>query len=115
MKINKPYTNKQYADLAVYCNSNGCHIENRGDWLEAVEDPPPPAPTREDIEAQRKAAYTAEVDPITAHISRLRDEEQTEEMAAEIESLKAERASKVSEIRARLPYPNPTETASVLK
>ena len=67
-----------------------------------------PAPTKEQQEAARKVAYTAEVDPITSHISRLRDEEQTEEIVAEIEELKAERDAKVVEIKERYPYPTDT-------
>lgn len=39
MKLNKPYTNAQYADLAVYCNDNGLIIEDKGDYLEAVNPP----------------------------------------------------------------------------
>ena len=39
MKLNKPYTNTQYADLAVYCNKNGKVIEDKGDYLEAVNPP----------------------------------------------------------------------------
>lgn len=53
----------------------------------------------------RALAYTAEVDPITSHIQRLRDEEQTPEIVAEIEELKAERDAKVEEVRQRYPYP----------
>ena len=49
MKLNKPYTNKQYADLAVYCNKNGKVIENKGDYLEAVN---PPEPSDEEKKAQ---------------------------------------------------------------
>lgn len=48
MKINKPYSNKQYADLAVYCNQNGLIIEDKGDYLESVN---PPAPTTEEKQA----------------------------------------------------------------
>lgn len=53
----------------------------------------------------RASVYALEVDPITAHIQRLRDEEQTEEVIAEIEQLKLERSLKVEEIKARYPYP----------
>ena len=49
MKLNKPYTNAQYADLAVYCNENGMIIEDKGDYLEAVN---PPEPSDEDKKAQ---------------------------------------------------------------
>ena len=46
MKLNKPYTNIQYADLAVYCNKNDMLIEDKGDYLEAVN---PPEPTLEEV------------------------------------------------------------------
>ena len=49
MKINKPYTNKEYADLAVYCNENGKVIEDKGDYLEAVN---PPEPSDEEKKTQ---------------------------------------------------------------
>ena len=39
MKLKKPYSNKEYADLAVYCNENGMMIEDKGDFLEAVNRP----------------------------------------------------------------------------
>lgn len=63
-----------------------------------------PLPTNDEQAEKRKQAYIAEVDPITAHINRLKDEEQTEEIVAEIESLKAERSAKVREIKERFPY-----------
>ena len=50
MKLNKPYTNTQYADLAVYCNKNGMLIEDKGDYLEAVN---PPEPTLEEAQANK--------------------------------------------------------------
>lgn len=57
------------------------------------------------VEETRASLYAKEVDTITAHIQRLKDEEQTEEIKAEIETLIAERAAKVAEIKERLPYP----------
>ena len=39
MRLNKPYTDKDYADLVVYCNANNCHIEDKGDYLESVSNP----------------------------------------------------------------------------
>ena len=50
MKLNKPYTNTQYADLAVYCNKNGMLIEDKGDYLEAVN---PPEPTLEEAKTNK--------------------------------------------------------------
>ena len=52
MKLNKPYTNTQYADLAVYCNKNGLIIEDKGDYLEAVN---PPEPSDEEKKVQVRA------------------------------------------------------------
>ena len=49
MKLNKPYTNKEYADIAVYCNKNGLIIEDKGDYLEAVN---PPEPSDEEKKAR---------------------------------------------------------------
>lgn len=46
MKLYKnEMTNTKYADLAVYCNKNGLVIEDKGDYLEAVN---PPEPTDEE-------------------------------------------------------------------
>lgn len=64
-----------------------------------------PAPTDEEIRQLRAQAYLTEIDPITAHISRLRDEEQTPEIESEIQALIEERALKVEEIKERYPYP----------
>lgn len=49
MKLNKPYTNRQYAGLAVYCNKNGKVIEDKGDYLEAVA---PSGPSDEEKKVQ---------------------------------------------------------------
>ena len=49
MRLEKPYTNTQYADFAVYCNKNGLIIEDKGDYLEAVN---PPEPTVEELQAE---------------------------------------------------------------
>ena len=52
MRLEKPYTNKQYADIAVYCNKNGLIIEDKGDYLEAVN---LPEPTVEELQAEVRA------------------------------------------------------------
>lgn len=76
-----------------------------GSWYVKGFAPEQPAPTKEEQSKLREEAYKNEVDGITAHISRLRDEEQTEEIVAEISELIAERRAKVEEIKARYPYP----------
>ena len=71
-----------------------------------LEDVPEPEPlTKEQVELARRQAYVIEVDPLTAHITRLRDEELTTEVAAEIAKLVEERKAKVAEIKANNPYP----------
>lgn len=76
-----------------------------GNWYLAGYAPEEPAPTEEEQRQKREAAYTQEVDPITCHISRLADEEQTPEIEKEIAELKQERSDKVEDIKRRYPYP----------
>lgn len=69
------------------------------------EQPTPPQPTHDKQEEKRAQAYRDEVDPITSHISRLKDiDPQTQEIIAEIEALQTERDGKVAEIKERFPY-----------
>lgn len=68
-----------------------------------------PAPTLEEQKEKRAQAYLIEVDPITAHIQRERDEEQPDE--EKITELLKERADKVQEIKERYPYPEENEEA----
>ena len=75
-----------------------------GSWYLAGYAPAKPAPTKEEQQKAREEAYKAKVDPITCHINRLKDEEQTPEVVAEIASLVEERKAKVAEIKARYPY-----------
>ena len=75
-----------------------------GDWY-VKGYAPEQVVTKEEQRENRANAYKEEVDPITSHIQRLRDEEQTEEVIAEIESLVDERTAKVEEIKQRYPYP----------
>lgn len=68
-----------------------------------------PAPTREEVAETRKQLYTKLVDPLTSQISRLKDEPQTEELVAEIETLKVERSELVTKIKEENPYPNDSQ------
>ena len=91
---------------ANWCNQNNAYIEEIGERRYEIKAVPPmPAPTHDEQSEKRALAYQNEVDPITAHIQRLRDKEQTEEVVAEIAELIAERDAKVEEIKARFPYP----------
>lgn len=89
-----------------------------GEWYLAGHCPVKPAPTKEEVSETRRQLYIAQVDPITAHINRLKDEEQTDEVIAQIEALKAERAEVVAKIKEENPYPveeeaNATETTGI--
>lgn len=99
---------QEHKDFANWTNSHGNKFGDtaNGDGTYTVYAiPPAPAPTKEEQSEKRSIAYREEVDPITSHISRLRDKEQTEEVVAEIEQLVAERDEKVAEIKERYPYP----------
>ena len=60
-----------------------------------------PAPSHDEQSEKRAEAYRTEVDPITSHIERLRDEEPDSPKIAE---LLAERAEKVAQIKEQYPY-----------
>lgn len=60
---------------------------------------------QEEVRQTRASLYEQKKDPITCQIQALRDEEQTDEVVAEIENLKAERAAVVAEIKEQNPYP----------
>ena len=76
-----------------------------GSWYVKGYAPAKPEPTKEEQQKAREEAYKAKVDPITCHINRLKDEEQTADVIAEIASLVEERKAKVEEIKQRFPYP----------
>lgn len=102
MKVYKPYTNKQHADLSVYCNQNDCHIEDKGEYLESVQNEHP-APTYDEVKETRARLYQQQVDPITSHIQRLRDDENPDE--EKIGELIRERSELVAKIQEENPYP----------
>ena len=102
--IGEKLTKENYTQGAIWCNDNNAMIEViDGEYVIAAI-PEPLPPTKEEQQKARQEAYKAEVDPITCHIQRLGDEEQTAEVIAEIASLVEERKAKVAEIKARYPY-----------
>lgn len=76
-----------------------------GKWYVEGQEPEKPAPTYEEVRQVRENLYREQKDPITCQIQSLRDEEQTEEVVAEIEALKIKRAEIVAEIKENNPYP----------
>lgn len=106
MKIGDIFTIETYTEHAIWANENNAMIEDMGGGkYQLVAIPEPLPPTKEEVSETRRQLYIASVDPITAHINRLRDEEQTEEIIAQIEVLKAERAEVVAKIKEANPYP----------
>ena len=75
MKLNKPYTNKEYADLAVYCNKNGKVIEDKGDYLDAVNPPEPSVEEKEARVRQVRNQYLKQTDEFMITDYPITDEE----------------------------------------
>lgn len=95
---------EEYSQVAEWCNESGQYtIEDDGEFYKVVRIPEPLPPTQEEQREKRALAYQQEIDPITGHIQRLRDEETPPE--EEIAELINERALKVEEIKQRYPYP----------
>ena len=103
--IGDKLTKENYTQGAIWCNENGATIEVIDGEYVIVDIPEPLPPTKEEQQKAREEAYRVEVDPITCHIQRLGDEEQTPEVIAEIASLVEERKAKVEEIKQLFPYP----------
>lgn len=103
--IGDKLTKENYAQGAIWCNENNAMIDVIDGEYVIVAIPEPLPPTKKEQQKARENAYKADVDPITCHIQRLGDEEQTPEVIAEIASLVEERKDKVEEIKQRYPYP----------
>nr|DAH10944.1 MAG TPA: hypothetical protein [Caudoviricetes sp.] len=80
-----------------------------GNWYVLGFAPEKPLPTYEEVRQTREALYRDQKDPITCQIQSLRDEEETEEILAEIEALKVKRAEIVAKIKEENPYPEENE------
>ena len=88
MIVKKPYTNKEYADLAVYCNENGLIIEDKGDFLEAVN---PPEKKTDEKAAEARAERDRRIDAIMWRIERYQTQKvagiETTETSETVEAL----------------------------
>lgn len=99
-------------DVAYYLEIGMEYMETElaynGKWYLKGYIPQEPAPapkTKEEIQRIRESLYRAEVDPITAHIQRLKDQDQTPTVIMEIKKLINERDLKYTNIRLENPYP----------
>lgn len=101
----KPYTDEQYAEFVNLPENLGRLIKEDPEkvWF---EDQPEPSieEKNETIQATREMLYRSNVDPITAQISRLRDEVQSPEIEQEIQNLILQRSELVAKIREENPY-----------
>ena len=103
--IGDKLTKENYTQGAIWCNENNAMIEVIDGEYVIVAIPEPLPPTKEEQQQAREDAYRNEVDPITCHIQRLRDNDVvTPELEAEIAKLVEERKAKVAEVKARYPY-----------
>lgn len=99
-------------DVAYYLEIGMEYMETElaydGKWYlkgYAPIEPTPTPKTKEEVQKIREDLYRSEVDPITSHIQRLRDERQTEPIKRQINDLLIERDNKVIKIRTENPYP----------
>jgi hypothetical protein len=69
----------------------------------------------EEVRQTREQLYKEQKDPITCQIQSLRDEEQTDEVIAEIENLLVKRQAVVATIKAENPYPVEESSATISK
>ena len=93
---------EEYAKVADWCNeSKKYHIEDMGDCYQVVKTEIEPL-TNDEIKQIRASLYQELVDPITAHIARLKDEEPMDE--EKIKALIKERKDVVEKIKADNPY-----------
>jgi hypothetical protein len=103
--LSKPYTDEQYAEFVTLEENQGRILKEDPEkvWF---EDQPEPSieEKNEAIRATREMLYRSTVDPLTAQISRLRDDVQNPEVEQEIQVLLAQRSELVAKIREENPY-----------
>lgn len=103
--LSKPYTDEQYAEFVNLPENLGRIIKEDPEkvWF---EDQPEPsiAEKNEVIRSTREMLYRSNVDPITAQISRHRDDVQSPEVEQEIQALLVQRSELVAKIREENPY-----------
>lgn len=95
--------NNFYASIGM--TEMDVELAYNGSWYVAGYAPKKPALNRKEIAQIRRQLYIAQKDPITCQIQALKDEEQTEEVIAEIKALMQERSELVAKIKEENPYP----------
>lgn len=59
------YNSKEYADCSVWCNENGCAIEDKGEYYEVVEIPAH-IPTEKEIQEELERGVEAWMNAVVA-------------------------------------------------
>lgn len=103
--LSKPYTDEQYAEFVNLPENLGRIIKEDPEKVWFEDQPEPSVEEKnEAIRSTREMLYRGTVDPLTAQISRLRDEVQSPEIEQEIQSLILQRSELVAKIREENPY-----------
>ena len=106
-KIKKSdFNQKEYSKVVKWCDDHGYRIMADDTYYYTLLIPEQLPLTHDEIKALREDAYKINSDPITAHIQVLRDEEQTDDVIAEIATLIEERRKIRLEIKEKYPYPD---------
>lgn len=104
------FTAKDFTRYSIWAAAHNAIIENLGNGTyKVVESDNPKEPTVEEIETARASMYQMLVDPITCHIQRLGDEQQTADIMTKIAELRAERSALMTDISLWMPYPEVEE------
>ena len=108
MKIQKPYTNQQYAELAIYCNQNNCHIEDKGKYLTSVKN----EIVEKTYQEKRREEYPPFEDYLDAIVKiNSGDEDFVQEGNAQLEAY----ISDCLAVKAKYPKPTVNDSSSVEK
>lgn len=103
--LSKPYTDEQYAEFVNLPENLGRIIKKDSEKVWFEDQPEPTIEEKnEAIRSTREMLYCRTVDPLTAQISRLRDEVQSPEVEQEIQNLILQRSELVAKIREENPY-----------
>ena len=106
MNYDDIFTAKDFTRYSIWAAAHNAVIEDLGNGsYKVVESDNPKVPNHEEIETARANMYQMLIDPITCHIQRLGDEEQTAEIMTKVAELRAERSALMADISLWLPYP----------
>ena len=89
------YDLNEYSATAKWCNENHATIEDKGDYYEVVEIP---APTEEELNANRIAQLKAELSATDYKCLKYVDGALTEEEYAEVKKYRADLRKQINEL-----------------